>query len=101
MTANRIWRVATLAVAAVGWVVAASLLWRTRVPSNLKLPSLDERSIFGADLVEQAQRYERFLSINWVLGTVAGLGALVWMVRRGPRVAESSRLGAVNAGIIL
>jgi Zn-dependent protease with chaperone function len=101
MTATRIWRVATLAAVAVAWAVAASLLWRTKVPSSLHLPSLDERSIFGADLVREAQRYERFLNINWVLGTIAGLGALVWMVRRGPRMAESFRLGQVNAGIIL
>jgi STE24 endopeptidase len=101
MTATRIWRVATLAAAAVAWAIAASLLWRTKVPSSLHLPSLDERSIFGADLVAEARRYERFLSINWVLGTIAGLGTLVWMVRRGPRMAESFRLGQVNAGIIL
>jgi Zn-dependent protease with chaperone function len=101
MTATRIWRVATLAVAVVVWVAAASLLWRTKVPANLRLPSLDERSIFGAAVVREAQRYERFLSINWVLGTIAGLAALVWMVRRGPRIAESLRLGSVNAGIIL
>jgi STE24 endopeptidase len=101
MTATRIWRVATLAVAAVVWVVAASLLWRTKVPSNLHLPSLDESSIFGAAIVREAQRYERFLNITWVLETAAGLVALVWMVRRGPRIAESLRLGSVNAGIIL
>lgn len=101
MTATRIWRVATLAVAAVVWVVAASFLWRTKVPANLHLPSLDESSIFGADLVHEAQRYERFLGITWVLGTVAGLAAFAWMVRRGPRVAESLRLGPVNTGIIL
>lgn len=83
------------------WVVAAALLWRTKVPANLHLPSLNERSIFGAELVREAQRYERFLSITWLLGTAAGLGALVSMVRRGPRMAESFRLGSVNAGIIL
>jgi STE24 endopeptidase len=101
MTATRIGRVATLAAGAVAWVVAGGLLWRTKVPDDLHLPSLDESSIFGSGLVHDAQRYERFLSINWVLGTAAGLAAFAWMVRRGPRVARSLRLGPVNAGIVL
>jgi STE24 endopeptidase len=94
-------RAATLAAAAVVWALAGAALWRTKVPDNLRLPSLDERSIFGADLVRDAERYERFFHVNWVLGTIAGLAALVWMVRRGPRVARSLGLGPVNAGIIL
>jgi Zn-dependent protease with chaperone function len=101
MTATRIARVATLPVAAAVWVVAALLLWRTKVPTDLHLPSLDERSIFGADLVRRAEHYERFFYIEWVLGTIVTLLVLMWMVRRGPRVARSLGLGPVNAGIIL
>jgi STE24 endopeptidase len=100
MTATRMVRVATLAVGGVVWVLAAAVLWRTTVPDDLRLPSLDERSIFGAELIRDAQRYERFLDLNWLVGTIAGLGALVWMARRGPRFAHSLRLGAVNAGIV-
>lgn len=77
------------------------ILWRTRVPHDLKLPSLDERALFGAAVVERAERYERFFYILWWFATAAGVGALVWMTRRGSRVAESLRLGRVNAGIIL
>ncbi len=100
MTATRIVRVATLAVGAVVWVVAASILWRTKVPADLHLPSLNERSIFGARLVGRAQDYERFLNVSWFLSTLAGLGALIWMARRGPSLARSLGLGRVNAGII-
>jgi Zn-dependent protease with chaperone function len=100
MTATRILRVATLAVAAVAWAIAGAILWRTKVPDDLRLPSLNERSIFGPDLIHDAQNYERFLSVNWVLGTLAGLVALAWMVRRGPRIAPSLRLGPVNAGVV-
>ena len=82
------------------WVLAAAVLWRTKVPADLHLPSLDERSIFGARLVHRAQNYERFLNVNWVLSTVAGLAAFVWMARRGPRLARSLGLGRVNAGIV-
>lgn len=101
MTATRMGRVATLAGAAVVWFVAAAWLWRTKVPGNLQLPSLDEASVFGADLVRRAERYERFFRIEWGLSTITALGALALMVRRGPRLAGKLGLGRVNAGIIL
>jgi STE24 endopeptidase len=100
MTAMRIGRVATLAVIAALWVFAAVLLWRTRVPSDLRLPSLDANVIFGRHAVRAGERYERFLDYNWLLGTVATLVALVVMVRRAPRLAQSLRLGRVNAAIV-
>ena len=50
------------------WAVLAMLLWRTTVPSNLRLPHIDERAIFGAGLVRKAEHYERFLDWDWVLG---------------------------------
>ena len=101
MTATRIGRVATLAGAAIVWFFAVALLWRTRVPGNLQLPSLDETAIFGADLVRRAERYERFFRIEWVLSTIVTFAALALMVRRGRRLASKLGLGPINAGIIL
>jgi STE24 endopeptidase len=101
MTATRIVRVATLSVATVVWVLAAAALWRTKVPNHLQLPSLDENALFGATLVDRAERYERFLDVVWILGTIAGLVALALMARRGPRIARSLGLGRINAGIIV
>src|SRR5713101_4365825 len=100
MTATRISRVATLAVAALVWVLIASLLWRTKVPADLHLPQLDARSVFGAGVVRAGVRYERFLDYAWLVGTVAKVLALVVLVRRGPRLARSLGLGPVNAGLI-
>ena len=100
MTATRI-RIATLAAATFAWIVAALILWRTKVPDDLRLPSLDEHAIFGARLIERAIRYERFFYVEWWLATGASLAALIVMVRRGPRIVKSLRLGRVNAGIIL
>jgi STE24 endopeptidase len=94
-------RVATLAAAVAVWILAAAMLWRTRVPDDLHLPSLDERSIFGAQLVRRAEHYERFFYVEWVLGTIAVFAVLAFLVRRGPRTARSLGLGRVNAGIIL
>jgi STE24 endopeptidase len=100
MTATRISRVATLAVAALVWALAAAALWRTKVPADLRLPRLDAQTVFGADAVRAGVRYERFLDYAWLLGTIVGLVALVVMVRRGPRLARSLGLGRVNAGLI-
>ena len=100
MTATRIVKAATLAVGGVVWALAGTVLWRTKVPSNLHVPSLDERALFGARLVHRAQRYELFLDLNWLLGTLAGLAVLVLMARRGPHLARSLGLGRVNAGIV-
>jgi len=100
MTATRIGRVATLTVAALVWVLAASALWRTKVPADLHLPRLDPQAVFGAAAVRAGVRYERFLDYGWLLGTITKVIVLVVMVRRGPRLARSLGLGRVNAGVI-
>ena len=100
MTATRISRVATLAVAALVWALAAAALWRTKVPADLRLPRLDPQTVFGGDAVRAGVRYERFLDYEWLLGTIVTLVALVVMVRRGPLLARSLGLGRVNAGLI-
>jgi STE24 endopeptidase len=101
MTATRIVRPATLAVVAVPvWALAAVLLWRTKVPGNLPAPSLEPRSVFGAGVVRDGERFDRFFEIEWLLGTLVGVVALVLMARRGPRFVRSLGLGPVNAGIV-
>src|ERR671936_1008837 len=101
MTATRIVRPATLAVAAVAlWVLAVSLLWRTKVPAHLPLPPLDERRVFGAQIVSAGIRFDRFFEIEWLLAMLATLAVLVVMVRRAPRVVRFPRLRSVNAGSI-
>jgi STE24 endopeptidase len=100
MTATRISRVATLAVAALVWALAAAALWRTKVPADLELPRLDPNAVFGAGAVRAGVRYERFLDYTWLLGTIVTLVALLVMVRRGPQLARSLGLGRVNSGLI-
>src|SRR5438105_2296440 len=100
MTATRIGRVATLAVAAAVWALAAAALWRTKVPADLHLPTLDPSSVFGPRVTRAGVRYERLLDYDWLLGTLAEVATLVVLVRRGPRLARSLGLGPVNAGII-
>jgi Zn-dependent protease with chaperone function len=100
MTATRIVRGATLAVAVAIWVVLAALLWHTSVPS-LRLPQLDERTVFGSTLVRHAERYERFLVWDWVGGTVATLVAYISVARHARTLAARIGLRPVNTGIVL
>ena len=82
------------------WALAASLLWRTKVPADLHLPQLDESGLFGQRVVAEGVRFDRFFEIEWILATLAGLAVLVVTVRRAPRFVRSLGLGSVNAGII-
>jgi STE24 endopeptidase len=101
MTATRIARPATIAVAAAGvWLLAAYFLWRTKLPANLDPPHLDPRRVFGAGSTRAGVRFDRFFDYEWVLGTLTSLAVLAVYLRRGPRLARSLGLGPVNAGII-
>ena len=86
---------------AVAWAAAALLLARTSVPDDLALPSVDVQGVFGAALVERAQRYERFLYVNWALAQVTLLATLVVYARRGPRLARESAAGPIGTGMLL
>jgi hypothetical protein len=52
--------VAILALSA-AWLVAASLLWRTRVPADLHLAKLDPGDFFSARELDRHERYEGVL----------------------------------------
>ncbi len=56
--------------------------------------------MFGASVTRAGVRYERFFDYDWLLGTLAEVGTLVLLVRRGPGLVRSLGLGPVNAGII-
>lgn len=63
-------------LAGAGWAVAAWLLWRTRVPGDLRLPHLRASDYFPPAQLRRAARYQRFLRIDWVLSQLALLGVL-------------------------
>jgi STE24 endopeptidase len=94
----------TAAVAGVlvaAWVAAAWLLAGTSVPDDLALPAVDVDAAFGAGLVARAERYERFLYVNWALAQVAVLVTLAVYARRGARFARESAAGPVGTGLLL
>jgi STE24 endopeptidase len=79
------------------WVAAAVLLWRTSVPTDLRLPHVDAREVLGPATLERSERYQRGLRLLW-LGSVtvelAALGLVVWLSRR-------VRLLGIVAGVAL
>jgi STE24 endopeptidase len=104
MTATRIGRAATLAVAAVVWCGAAWLLWRTSVPS-LHLSGLDQHRFFSAHALARARSYSRGEETLWLLATAAtliALGVLAWRLPRSIRQMGLGRIGsAIVAGMVL
>lgn len=96
------WGVATITLAAVVvWLVTAYFLLRTTVPGNLHLPKLDQNDYFSASFLDKTARYERFVRIDLLLSLVATIVALLVLMRRAPRLARNTGLGAIGAGMIV
>ena len=81
--------------------VGVVLLWPTAVPNDLALGDVDERALFGADLVARAERYERFLYVLWVLSQVALLATLWIYARKGAAFTRESSAGPIGTGMLL
>lgn len=98
---HRLLKAAGLSLLAALWVVAAFLLWQTDVPDDLRLPSLDERSVFTAAQLDRAEDYERFLRIDYLLGEVALVVALALYAWRGHAFMRESAAGRIGTGMML
>ena len=89
-------------IAAVGaWVVAAWLLLDDAVPDGISLPRVDVDTTFGAELVRDARRYERFLVFDWLLSQVVLLIVLWIYARRGVAFMKQSAAGRIGTGMLL
>jgi STE24 endopeptidase len=82
-------------------VVSASLLWRTRVPVDLRLPSPAERDFFSARELREAAEYARTARLIWVGRTFAPLAALAVLAALGPRIAARLRGGMIRRGLFM
>ena len=86
-------------LAALVWLLVASLLWRTAVPANLRLPPVDVDALFGTRAVERAADYRRVLRLLWLGLTAAQLTALWLLVRAAPRIEARLRGRSLLRGI--
>jgi STE24 endopeptidase len=71
------------------------------VPDDLSLPALDVDTVFGRDLVERAERYERFLYVDWLLAQLALLVVLAVYAKRGVVFMRESAAGPIGTGMLL
>ncbi len=89
-----------LALAAV-WSVGAWFLWSSSVVPPLQLPHLDEHAYFTVAQLRAAASFGRFQEVDWVLSTLAELGALALYAWKGARFARESAAGRLGTGMLL
>jgi STE24 endopeptidase len=65
------------------------------------LPEVDAASLVPANELERAERYERFLRIDFVLSQLVLLVVLALYAWRGARFAKESAAGRIGTGMLL
>jgi STE24 endopeptidase len=88
-----------LALAA--WLLAARALWRSSVPSELRLPRIDPARYFTAAFLRSSASYERFLDVDELLSRITLVAVLVVYARRGHRLMRESAAGPIGTGMLL
>jgi STE24 endopeptidase len=83
------------------WIVAAYLLWPTKVPDDLSLNEPDPSRYFSPSQLDEARDYERFLRINGLLSLVVLIVVLVAYAARGARFTRESAAGRIGTGMLL
>ena len=95
-------RLALLALAAVAWIVAAVLLWRSSVvPGGLHLSGLDPHRYFSDRQLARSASFERFERWDFVLAQLTLLTVLAVYARFGGRFAQESAAGRIGTGMLL
>jgi Zn-dependent protease with chaperone function len=89
------------AAVAAGAALSAWFLLDTVVPDDLVLPRVDVDAVFGRELVERTERYERFLLADWLAAQVVVLVTLACYARWGARYAKESAAGPIGTGMLL
>lgn len=92
---------ATIILAAAGWLAAAWYLWQTKVPDDLELAKLSAREFFDERVLDEAADYERLERSLVVLSLLATLVALAVLVRKIPPLARATGLGPIGSGMIV
>jgi STE24 endopeptidase len=101
MTATRLLKGATIILAAAAWLVAAALLWRTKVPADLHQPRLHASAFFSPSQLHRASRYSSVGRLLFFLGVAVELGVLGVLAVLGRRLARGFALGEIGAGVMI
>jgi Zn-dependent protease with chaperone function len=89
------------AVVIAAWVFALLQLWKTSVPSDLSLPSLDPSHYFTREQLDRAASYQAFLRVDAIGALVAQLVALGIYAVKGPAFVRESAAGRIGTGMLL
>ncbi len=65
------------------------------------MPEVDEEEIFGAAELRQAERYERFVRVDFLVSQVVVLAVLGAYARFGRRFARESAAGRIGTGMLV
>jgi Zn-dependent protease with chaperone function len=90
-----------LAAAVAGWFVAAYFLWQSVIPDGLRLPDVDETSLFPTSTLSEAETYERFVRWDFVLAELVVLAVVAVYARIGPKFVRESAAGPIGTGMLL
>jgi STE24 endopeptidase len=90
-----------LAAAVAGWLVAAYVLWQSVLPDGLRLPDVEETSLFPASTLSEAAAYERFVRWDFVAAELVVLAVVAVYARIGPRFTRESAAGPIGTGMLL
>jgi STE24 endopeptidase len=101
MTATRLLKGATIVLAATAWLVAAALLWRTRIPGDLHRPRLDASAYFSPSQLHRAARYSSVGRLLFLLGAAVQLAVLAVFALLGSWLAKGFALGEIGAGVMI
>jgi STE24 endopeptidase len=101
MTATRLLKGATIVLAVAAWLLAAALLWRTKVPGDLHRPRLDASAYFSPSQLHRAARYSSVGRLLFLLGVGVQLAVLGLLAGFGRRIARGFALGEIGAGVMI
>jgi STE24 endopeptidase len=101
MTATRLLKGATIVLAVAAWLVAAALLWRTKVPDSLHRPHLDPAAYFSPSQLHRAARYSSVGRLLLLVGVAVQLAVLAVLAVLGRRLAQGFALGEIGAGVMI
>jgi len=90
-----------LAAAVAGWLVAAYFLWQSVIPDGLKLPDVQETSLFPTSTLSEAETYERFVRWDFVVVQLVVLAVVAVYARIGPKFVRESAAGPIGTGMLL
>ena len=83
------------------WAVAAYLLWDSHVPDDLVRPQVDVERLIDPATIDEAEDYERFFRIEFVVSQLVLIGVLLLYARFGIRFARESAAGRIGTGMLL